>query len=850
MKKWCGILFLIFCIVMFPAFGYWVKDIVVWVCNQYDLIVRFWQCVSVHGFGVLRHCPLYLVSITVFLSLLACSGMLIMVRYFRIRRWNRFKIYLHRPYFKWIRKSQSTSAYAFKDDLPSVGNDELGRARFCKYVAEMIVGFPTDKQSAVVALYGDWGEGKTRCCCEIRKQLHKDSHVWVDFNPWTYLKGEDLPYLLFEEVVRAVTKDLKMDFDKHGARVRRGLSDFADDLRFRSFLIATKEHPVFGSMWELFIKGRCCSGKIKSALKEALGSFGKRIIIAIDDLDRMSPEQIYDFLSLVKANADIPNIVYLLPCDKEHVAKGLQKTVGLDNDSIKDGISFLEKIVQYPIYLPVASRPLLHGWFLREFQNLASRFGIDVSKAMRYDLNYDCVLPYMCSPRNVIRFLNVLEMELGRFYRVAGEEKVCLVDLIAVVGLKVFEPGFYQRLYENRQLFYDQFWNQLLSPLFSGDSRTKWTLLKQALFPVCSEDQKRRFKNFLSGHMLIRQVPGGRPVVGDDFEVEFIGDLKKLRAEYRIASPDCFDRYFVGDIGERSDWVNMLEVDKFIAGINDVDSSVAWIDKISLDGRLISFLELAENGIANEDTVRSFVRVMLRAAELPSTKAYVPAGMIFDCTNIYSVYDRFARCTLFSFNNCHMRGPRAREVFMECLKETGSIVVAAHIIGYEMDRRLDPGNDGRYLSDEQLDALIDSFFDNVIGKMEDGSLVDFPDEYTVRRCLMMIAYRKSENGKCTENKYYRRYADAMMPLLRKPDSIFNTLMPYYEESSENAVGFHPIIPSLFLAFSKWSDVLDALRRSSDQRCQSVLRCVEYIVSTDMSEESISVDAQRKHVMKG
>lgn len=71
-------------------------------------------------------------------------------------------------------------------------------------------------------------------------------------------------------------------------------------------------------------------------------------MIVLDDLDRLSAEQLKAMFQLVKAHMDFANVVFLLLFQRETVEQGLQRA-GFD------GADYLEKIIQVPFSLPAIS---------------------------------------------------------------------------------------------------------------------------------------------------------------------------------------------------------------------------------------------------------------------------------------------------------------------------------------------------------------------------------------------------------------------------------------------------------------------------------------------------------------
>ena len=63
--------------------------------------------------------------------------------------------------------------------------------------------------------------------------------------------------------------------------------------------------------------------KAKSELSDLLKVYPGKIIVFIDDIDRLTAPQIRDIFQLVKQVGDLPNIIYVLAMDREIVCLSL-----------------------------------------------------------------------------------------------------------------------------------------------------------------------------------------------------------------------------------------------------------------------------------------------------------------------------------------------------------------------------------------------------------------------------------------------------------------------------------------------------------------------------------------------
>ncbi len=89
-----------------------------------------------------------------------------------------------------------------------------------------------------------------------------------------------------------------------------------------------------------------------------------KILVLIDDLDRLEPSEALEVVRLVKAVADFPTIVYLLAYDESLLAKAIKTAT-----SMEDGSAYLEKIIQFSFRVPPFEPFQLRAWLKVELQD-------------------------------------------------------------------------------------------------------------------------------------------------------------------------------------------------------------------------------------------------------------------------------------------------------------------------------------------------------------------------------------------------------------------------------------------------------------------------------------------------
>lgn len=243
-------------------------------------------------------------------------------------------------------------------DRPSTdpAKDLFGHAPFAKTLANAIRGY-RGSDGIVLALYGPWGSGKSTVLAYVEHELEQgfesDRPVVVSFNPW-WFSGQEHLAKAFLGQLQAVLPEKYTGFKALGQKI----SEFSGALGGATDVAgAALGIPLGGKAVEMGAKLLAIKPKDVPALKKALSQLlieqKKRILVVIDDIDRLAPDEVRQLFTVIKALADFPYVTYLLAFDREVAASAISEQTGLPGDR------YLEKIVQVPFELPRVDRTTL-----------------------------------------------------------------------------------------------------------------------------------------------------------------------------------------------------------------------------------------------------------------------------------------------------------------------------------------------------------------------------------------------------------------------------------------------------------------------------------------------------------
>ena len=345
-------------------------------------------------------------------------------------------------------------------DRPITGTedapDRLNREDFSKRIADLIHEAPTDS-GLVIAIEGPWGYGKTSTLNLIERQFQlsrKEVPIIVRFNPW--ITG-DHQKLLQSFLIQIAAKIGMADHAENGKKAAEEL------LTYSSVFTVLKIIPgvePFATIVEWVIKSVGGAAKKISKLKEldidgrkravsdALEKLNRRIVVFIDDIDRLPPFEVFEMIRLVKAVGDFPTITYILCYDSSYVETALKK------HGIANSREYLNKIVQIRISLPAISKSDLVAIFNEEYERLPeeakeAHFS-DVEERIQ-ELYSEALRFLLESPRDIKRVFNRL-----RVSEPACRGEVTLGDLMALEAIATKSASVFEKIRSQSDIFVGQ----------------------------------------------------------------------------------------------------------------------------------------------------------------------------------------------------------------------------------------------------------------------------------------------------------------------------------------------------------------------------------------------------------
>lgn len=459
-------------------------------------------------------------------------------------------------------------------------DDILNRRSFAESLAKTI-SQNSFASSFSIGLYGKWGSGKTSIVNMVLEAVKEDdpNTIIVHFNPW--LCGD--PKQLISQFLKQLSTAIKLKTSAF-EKVCKLIDQYA--LVFDVGSVLAETHPVASGLASIVPKflAMMASHRLqkmngdlqerKSRIADELNKKGIKIIVSIDDIDRLSEDEIIAVFQLVRSVADFPNTVYLLTFDYDVVVHALSKV------QYGDGKEYLEKIIQVPFEIPTANVERIHRVL---FDRLDSIMGNDLKywdKAIWSEVFSYGIGRYIQTVRDVVRYANVYMLK----YELLKDE-TDPVDLLSLTALQVFEPSLYSKLpgYKDylcgsgEYILYEQ----------QEDLEER---VKKALSPLFSEDAKladtEAAKNIIG--ILFPKIKAAMDVF---YGIGRTYSPREFMIHKNAAVAECFDRYFRMSLEDGDIPASVINYIMFDANEEEMSDEMM---RIYRDGKITRLLDEIE----------------------------------------------------------------------------------------------------------------------------------------------------------------------------------------------------------------------------------------------------------------
>lgn len=300
-----------------------------------------------------------------------------------------------------------TGGFGVDEPITSSEEDLLNRKIDAYDAAEKLLATKTENNAFTFGIVAPWGNGKTSFLYMMKEHIeakNTDDVVIMSFHPWKYGKSSNLTYLFFEELSKALAPYSTI-FSRDIIRYARSVSSIENStMKFLGSILGCLVPQTVEEQYE--------------DLKKKISNMQRKIVVFIDDIDRLGANEIEELFRLVRNTSNLPSMYFVMAYDKKYVVDTLK------NMFPSHSLSYTEKILQEEFFLPIIKGNELKA-VLREKLSafLDSEEMEQVDKLLNRELfNSIDVFDYLGNIRDIKRLANALQLHLIKLH---GEIDIC-----------------------------------------------------------------------------------------------------------------------------------------------------------------------------------------------------------------------------------------------------------------------------------------------------------------------------------------------------------------------------------------------------------------------------------------
>lgn len=308
-----------------------------------------------------------------------------------------------------------------EDDILDYATDA---ANLAKNLEEISINSPCS-----IGVISNWGKGKSTYLNFVEKSIDREKFIIVKFNPRHSKSANNIQEDFFN-LLYSKLKVFNSEFS----------SLFKDYMKAIGIIGKNNFFSIVLNVYKIWNKDN-----EKTRLSNAIYNLPKRVIVFIEDFDRLLSEEIIEIFKLIDGNASINNIIFITAYDKVHINKVIGESLKNENTYFSD------KFFTWEVQIPLRPYIKTYNYFEEKMLN-CMHFKVEELDIYKSTLNahYKLIETYLPTLRDVKRFVNMF----ARQYQFI-ETEVELNDYLLVSLIKYRHPDEYQSLFQKEYIHTD-----------------------------------------------------------------------------------------------------------------------------------------------------------------------------------------------------------------------------------------------------------------------------------------------------------------------------------------------------------------------------------------------------------
>ena len=322
-----------------------------------------------------------------------------------------FNLILRQWYAKKNKNNEETNVKLLDDSPITSSNDDtiFKYEKEVEYLTNVIIKQTDESKTWSIAITAPWGTGKTSFVNLIKEQInnkYKNDVEIIDFVPRNCKSVETIQEDFFSTLASVLSK--------YNSRCSHTIKKYMASLQLIEDSGFIDKIVSFYHIWN--------KGDIKDDIQKAISDIQKKIIVFIDDFDRLDRDEILEVLKLIDSNATFKNLVFVTAFDKEQVNKML------GDDYKTPNACFIDKFFNHEYNIPLRPYSCILDYIIgissETFPENKTNFELSLNK------NRDIFEKYIPTLRDAKRYMNLFRSDFKEVKNDVILEEFLLVEII------------------------------------------------------------------------------------------------------------------------------------------------------------------------------------------------------------------------------------------------------------------------------------------------------------------------------------------------------------------------------------------------------------------------------------
>ena len=337
-------------------------------------------------------------------------------------------------FLKFIRKntpleSDDKKGFYLDTSLGKSNPDLLNRESLARYIISEIENTNSPDSSFAIGVSSEWGFGKTSFFDLLERHLNTESNIIIKVNPWINHDSKN--------IIKDFFNVLSSELSKYSSNISHTIKKYAEIL---VGLGDSNLNKVLNPLLTIYSTNNTILSEFEQ-INSSIKNINKKLIIFIDDLDRLYKEEIIQVVKLIRNSANFGNTTFVVAYDRNYIVSAI-KDINSYNPEL-----FLEKIFQVEIQLPNFETQIIQKRIFELLKPRVSETDINelLSILLKKKSSFDTNIfnsGILTTLRDATRFSNSF---LIAYSYLKGE--VVLADLLNLEALRLKYPGVYKLVF-------------------------------------------------------------------------------------------------------------------------------------------------------------------------------------------------------------------------------------------------------------------------------------------------------------------------------------------------------------------------------------------------------------------